>query len=198
MEEYPKTVTLKDKSKVTLRLMTAEDQERLLDFFRGLAEEDRLFLKEDVTNPEIIRRWIRRLDYDRVLPVLAEAEGRIVGNATLHRKRGWSSHVGEIRCVVASEYQGRGLGTILAHELFHEAMVRGMEKIVARMMDSQIGAQKAFEKLGFQKEATLKGHVTDRKGSRHDLLILSNDPAHLWQKIENRILDLDLRIDAAQ
>ena len=86
LKEFPKQVTLRDQTVVTLRPMVREDQEGLLAFFRRLAPEDRQFLKDDVTRPEIIQAWTRDLNYDRVLPILAEWEGRIVGDATLHRQ----------------------------------------------------------------------------------------------------------------
>lgn len=196
MEEYPKTLKLKDGTVVQLRLMSADDLPKLLEFFRTLPEEDRLFLKDDVTSQEVIERWIRELDYDRVLPVLADAEGKIVGDATLHlQKYGWSRHCGEIRLVVARDFQRKGLGTILAREIFHHAVLRGLQKLQALMIESQIGALKAFRKLGFRKEATLKDHVLDLKGNRHDLVIMTNDVAELWRKIGDLILESEFTME---
>ncbi len=196
MEEYPKTLKLKDGTVIRLRLMTPDDLPKLLEFFRGLPQEDRLFLKEDVTNQAVIERWIRELNYDRVLPVLAEAEGKIVGDATLHlQRRGWSRHLGEIRLVVATDFQRKGLGTILAREIFHHAVLRGLQKLQALMMESQIGALKAFEKLGFCKAAILKDHVIDIKGNCHNLVIMTNDVGELWRKIGDLILESEFTME---
>jgi hypothetical protein len=56
---FPKQVTLRDQTVVTLRPMVKEDKDRLLAFFRRLPPEDRQFLKDDVTRAEIIEAWAR-------------------------------------------------------------------------------------------------------------------------------------------
>ena len=124
--DYPKTFRIKDGSSVDLRLMTRDDLGRLWTFFKELPEEDRMFLKENVTQ-EVIGSWINRLDYDAVLPILALVGDRVVGDATLHmQSHGWMRHIGEIRMVVAKDYQRKGIGTLLARELFYNAIRRGL------------------------------------------------------------------------
>jgi len=188
MEAYPKIVRLKDGTKVTLRPMVKEDVQKLLAFFRKLPEEDRLFLKDDVTDEKVIRRWADELDYDKIFPVLAEAAGEIMADATLHmQERGWMKHIGEVRCVVAKEFQRKGLGTIMIREMFHRALQKGLDKLRAVMPDTQVGAIRAFEKIGFKREAVLKESVLDIKGSRHDLIIMTNSVAELWRKISDQL-----------
>jgi hypothetical protein len=57
LRDYPKEVTIKSGEKVILRPMVKEDEQKLLKFFLGLPEEDRLFLKNDVTDPKVIESW---------------------------------------------------------------------------------------------------------------------------------------------
>ena len=83
LEEYPKEITLPDGINLTLRPMTRDDQYALYNFFVSLAGEDRRFLRNDVTDRKLIEKWARNLNYDRVLPILAEYKGAIVANATL-------------------------------------------------------------------------------------------------------------------
>jgi hypothetical protein len=82
---YEKEGKLKDGSRVVLRPMVAEDREKLIAFFQSLPEEQRIFLRHDVTDPEVIRSWTEQIDYGRVFPLLALAGDRVVGDATLHR-----------------------------------------------------------------------------------------------------------------
>ncbi len=186
---FPKEVTLRDETSVTLRPMVRPDKDALLDFFRRLPPEDRQFLKDDVTRAEIIEAWARGLDYDRVLPILAESEGRIVGDATLHRQvYGWMRHVGEIRVVTDAYYRRRGLASAMAREIFYLALQMGLDKMVAEMVADQIAAIKVFEKLGFQQEARLANHVVDLNGRKHDLVILTTDIAALMQKMQETFL----------
>ena len=93
-EEYPKKITLPDGLSLSLRPMTRDDQYALYSFFISLGGEDRRFLRNDVTYRKLIEKWARNLNYDRVLPILAEYEGRIVASATLHYQTfGWGRHV---------------------------------------------------------------------------------------------------------
>ena len=190
LSEYPKTCHLKDGTEVTLRPLVADDKFNLLNFFRDLPEKDRLFLKEDITEKEVINRWFENLDYDQILPILAEAEGEIVADGTLHmNKYGWSRHVGEIRIVVAEKYQGRGLGSLLAHELVGQAQKAGLEKVQAQVIENEVGAIVMFERIGFQIGAVLKDYVTDIKGGKQNLVIMINDVMELWRKMEDLIQD---------
>jgi RimJ/RimL family protein N-acetyltransferase len=197
MEGYPKHVSLNNEVKLTLRPMEKADAQALLGFFNALPLEDRQFLKDDVCDPKVIQRWADNLDYESVLPVLAVTEaGRVVGDATLHtQKHGWSRHVGEIRCVVAKDFQRTGIGTLLCRELFANAQQRGLDKIVAQMAEDQVGAQKVFERLGFRREAVLENHVTDLEGRKRNLVLMSNHVEELWQQVENLYLRMDLSVE---
>ena len=158
MEKYPKWEVMRDGMSVLLRPMAAGDEAVVKAFYRGLPEEDRLFLRDDVTRDEVVDRWFAELNYDRVLPILAfdEDQAEVVACATLHRyPQGWQRHVGEIRIVVASSHQRRGLGSVMARVLVTEALRAGLDKLVASMMTEQTGARRAFARLGFIPEATL-------------------------------------------
>jgi RimJ/RimL family protein N-acetyltransferase len=187
---YPIEVPLRGGGRVKIRPMELNDGPAVLEFFRALPEEDRLFLRDDVTRPEWLERFVRQIDYNRVVPLLAERGPQVVGNATLYRSlHGWSAHVGEIRVAVARSAQGKGLGTLLARELVRIAVDAGIEKMVAAVVDNQVGAKRAFEKLGFHPEAVLKGHVKDIHGSKRDLVILANDVSHIWESMESLLRD---------
>lgn len=194
MEQFSKEITLKDGAIMTMRTMSKNDGPALLTFFTALPLKDRLFLKEDVTNKAVIDRWLEELDYDKVLPIIAEKDSVIHGDATLHfNNYGWERHIAEIRCVVSREYRKKGLGTALMRELVHFADIRGVSKISAKMMASQKSAQGAFRKLGFKKAAQIKGFVTDIKGKPHNLVIMVNDVAELWRKMEDLHFYSDVR-----
>lgn len=181
LEDYPKETVLKDGSRASLRPMVREDEKGLLEYFRGLAEGDRLYLRDNVTDPDVVRSWTENINYDRVLPILAIAEDRIVGNATLHRHPfSWMRHVGTIRITVSPDFRKKGLARILAAEIFRNALASGLQKLVAEMLTDQDDARRVFTRLGFREEAILKDHVLDVNDGKHDLLIMSNDLNLLW------------------
>ncbi len=186
LKEFPKELTLKDGRPVVLRPMEANDREVLLQFFRELPEGDRRYLRDDVAKEETIDKWISNLNYRKVLPLLALYENKVVADGTLHRSEyAWDSHVGEIRIVVHPSFRRSGLGSAIARELFQIALKEGLDKIIARMMADDEGAVKVFEKLGFKKEAVLKEHVKDRRGVKHDLLIMSNNVSKLLERLKH-------------
>lgn len=191
LKGFPKKVRLKDGSIVTIRVMDEKDEEKLLQFFRTLPPSILNVLSDDVTNRAVIKRWIvEELDYERVLPLLSEHEGKIIANSSLKTNRtGWMRHVGEIQVIVHPEHQRKGLGTILVKELIQHAALKGLQKIILQLMKNQKGEIKAMEGLGFVKEAILKNHVLDWEGKPHDLVILSNNVAELWRRMEDLIID---------
>jgi L-amino acid N-acyltransferase YncA len=173
-EEYPKKITLPDGLVVTLRPMTRDDQYALYSFFVNLGAEDRRFLRNVVTDRKLIEKWARNLNYDNVLPILAEYEGRIVGNASLHYQTfGWGRHVAEIRVTVAPEFQGRRLGAALIEELTYCASKGNVKKLLARIVTTRQGVILAFERAGFHKLTELKNYVKDLQSQQYaDIALL--------------------------
>ena len=171
---YPKTLTLRDGSAVTVRPLRSVDRDALADFFRRVPEEDRKFLKDDVSRPEVVEAWCREINAARVLPLIVEAEeGKVVADATLHRRTaGWLRHVGEVRLVVDPEYRRKGLGSRLVEELIQLAQAEGLEKLVAEMTPEEGAARMAFERLGFRQVAVIPDLVRDQTGTTRDLVIL--------------------------
>jgi L-amino acid N-acyltransferase YncA len=182
MEEYPKKITLPDGTSLTLRPMSRDDQYALYRFFISLAEEDRRFLRNDVTDRKLIEKWARNLNYDRVLPILAEYDGRIVANATLHYQTfGWGRHVAEVRVTIAPEFQGRRLGAALLDELTHLAAQSKVKKLLARIVIKREGVIRAFESAGFSKLTILKNYVKDLQSQEYaDIALLVKElPAEI-------------------
>ena len=64
-----------------------------------------------------------------------------------------------------------------------------MVKIQAEIIETQLSACSAFERMGFKKEALLKKHVIDINGERQNLIIMSLDIPELWNIMEDFILD---------
>ncbi|MCK4584457.1 GNAT family N-acetyltransferase [candidate division WOR-3 bacterium] len=188
LKNYPKEVILKNGEKVILRPMVKEDEKKLLEFFLKLPEEDRLFLKDDVTDPKVIKSWAENLNYEHVIPILAEIGDRIIGDATLHRRSTDQTHkTGEIRIVTDKDFRRHGLGTMLAKEIYYLALSLKFSKLVAEVIEDQHTVLKACESLGFRHETILKNQAIDLKGKKHNLIVLTEDVDALWKSIEDLI-----------
>ncbi len=176
MGPYQKEGVLKDGTKVILRPMVKEDRDKLLDFFRHVEEKDLAFLRSDVREPAVIDHWVNNINYQKVFPLLAEADGRIVGDVTLHmRKVGWKRHLGNVRVVVAKDFQGRGLGTLLINEIVELACEFGLEKLVAEIHLQAQGALAMFKHAGFATKAVFEDLVKDPWGKSSDLVVMVCD-----------------------
>jgi RimJ/RimL family protein N-acetyltransferase len=186
----PRHAKLKDGSSIEIAQARPDDGPALLDFYRSLGEEDRLVLKDDVTTPDWLARFLAKLASGEATSLVARVGRKICGEATLYRNlHGWSRHVGEIRLNVASDRRGKGVGYELAAGVVKLAIDLGLEKMVAYMVESQSAARKTFERLGFRKEAELARHVTDVRGAKRDLLIYANDVSHIWAAMEALVED---------
>jgi len=170
---YPKTVALENGPRITLRPLLKEDESALVEYFRDMPMEDRLCLKEDVTDPKVIENWIYTLDYDNLLPLIALDNGRIVGDATLHFSAiGWTKHQGEVRLTTDLQYRVKGLGTLMIENLIDIATRLGLKQLSAEIPPVLDKAFYLFEKMGFKEVAVLKDFVRDKEGTDSDLVLM--------------------------
>lgn len=161
---------------ITLRLMTVDDKNAVLEFARSLPENDLLFLSFDITDEAFVENWTKRIEKGNWHTILVEADNKLVGHGSLMQtEQVWSRHLGEIILLLSPETRGKGLGNLLAGELFVKAEDLGLQKVVARMASEQKGAIAVFEKLGFKIEALLADYVIDRNDRTHDLIAMSYD-----------------------
>jgi len=190
IDVFPQKVTLRDDSHIEIRPLDADHAPALLDFYRSLPEGDRLYLREDVTKPEWLERFVALVQRGEVVSLTAVAGNAIVGEATLHRSlHGWTMHVAEVRVNVAPEYRRKALGHALCREIVRLAISSGVEKLVAHIMENQIAARRMFDHLGFLQEAVLRDHVKDIRGKKRDLLVMSSDVSHIWHAMEALVAD---------
>lgn len=176
--QYPTEVKLRGKETAKLRLMGASDLDKMLAFATSLPADDLLFLRTDITDRAVVKQWIDNIKQGHTITLLAEIDGEIAAYASVHMDQArWTRRVGEIRIIASSLYRGKGLGRVLAAEVFDLARSLGLKKITAQMTTDQTAARAAFERLGFQVEAMLTDWVEDRRGVSRDLLIMTYDVA---------------------
>jgi len=161
---------------VSLRLMGAGDKAKMLEFARGLHEEDQLFLRSDITDPATVDDWLRGIEQGTTVTLLAEPEGRLAGYASLHvNPLRWTRKVGEISINTAREWQSRGLGENLCAEIVELGRTLELRKITAQMVADHKSARAMFERLSFHIEALLPDWVEDRERQCRDLLLMAYD-----------------------
>ncbi|MDO8434584.1 MAG: GNAT family N-acetyltransferase [Candidatus Binatus sp.] len=175
---YPQEVKLRGNKTARLRLMEANDLDKMLAFAASLPADDLLFLRTDITDRSVVKQWVDNIKHGHTITLLAEIDGEIAAYASVHLDQArWTRRVGEIRINASPRYRGLGLGHRLAAEVFDLARSLGLKKITAQMTTDQTAARAAFERLGFQVEAMLTDWVEDRSGRSRDLLIMTFDVA---------------------
>ena len=85
MSEFPKKVKLPDGVQVEMRFMTADDRDAVLEFARNLSEEDLLFLRVDLTQPEVVDEWVGNIEAGNSSSLVAYDPDGFIGYATVHR-----------------------------------------------------------------------------------------------------------------
>jgi RimJ/RimL family protein N-acetyltransferase len=188
LRDYPKEVVLKSGETVILRPMVKEDERELLEFFLRLPAEDRVFLRDDVSDPKVIKSWAENIDYTHVIPILAEIKGMIVGDATLHRRTTEEEQkIGEIRIVIDRDFRRRGLGALLAREIYYLALSLKYGKLVAEVFEEQKGVLEMCRSLGFRHEKVLISRAVDLEGRKRNLAVMIEDVDELKKATEDLI-----------
>jgi len=178
-------VEIKDGRKVVITELRSEDLDELLTFFKALPEADRIFLRMDVTDRAAVVQRLQESMEGKAHRLVARVGQHIVAYGVLeHEGHGWQEHVGELRLIVARDYQRAGLGMNLARVLYNLAVKDKVEVIVARMMAPQTTARRILERLGFVEETVLTDHVRDRRGRKQDQVLMRCDLQTLLQEMQ--------------
>jgi ribosomal protein S18 acetylase RimI-like enzyme len=160
--------------------LAADHGDALVSFFQNLPAGDRTFIKEDVTDPAIVRAWATDPAGSHRWVAVQEVGGDIQGYVAVLPLAGWSDHVGEIRLVVAPGARGTGLGRDLARHALVQAVEAGLTKLVVEVVPDQGPALALFSALGFTGEAVLRDHIRDRDGQLRDLMVLAHHVGDTW------------------
>lgn len=172
LANYRNLVTLPGGARVLLRPLVTDDREALVNLFASTSEEDRQYLREDVANRELVAGWVDNLDYNRVFPLVAVMQDRLVGDATLHFLRGAHRHEGTLRIYLARDVRRRGLGTRMLQALIDIARNCGLHQLIAEVVTDQGPVIKAFEELGFIRHCVLSDHFMLPDGSTRDVALM--------------------------
>lgn len=174
MAYYPRAYKCRDGRVVAVRPLVRDDLEPLLRFFAALPEEDRLHLRVDVTQRDIVERRMMPPPHWNVVRLIAQQGPRIVAEASLaNRSYGFGSHVGEERLLVAADFRHNGLGSYLARRMIGHAVAADLQKITVELMEDQTHVARFFEQLGFEREGVLADFVKDIRDRHHNLLVMS-------------------------
>lgn len=183
---------LKDSTKVAIRNLTLDDLDKLMKFYCSLPQEDRKYLRVDVTNRNIVKQRIKSAELGNIVRIIAVHGDDIVADGALEiAAEQWRKHQGELRIIVAKKFQHKGLGMIMMRELYFLAVQKKVEKIIVKMMRPQIAVRTICRKLGFREELLIPDYVLDLTGKTQDLVIMTCEIKDFWKELDHFYIDSD-------
>jgi ribosomal protein S18 acetylase RimI-like enzyme len=174
LAQFRRIANLADGTRVLLRPLQPGDRAGLVTLFSAVSPEDLRFLRQDVTDPDVIDDWFGDYDLRRVFPLVALVNDRIVGDATLHMGEGPQRHLAWLRIYVAPEFRRRGVARMLVESLVDVARKMGLHQVLAEVIRTRVKVIKLFEALGFSRELRYPDYfmVPDGEVFDTDVLIL--------------------------
>lgn len=190
LSRFPRCSKLDDQREMCIRLLEETDEKELNRFMKELPRDERMYFRDDVTDPEVIRKWVHDTDRSLVIPLIAEFDNEIIANWTLHlTELFWTRHLAHIRGTVSPKYRHFGISSKMVYELLSIAGDLDIERLVIELVAQQKRLLARFTEIGFQLEAVLKDWAKDHSGHYNDLLILTMKLEPAWKKMEEMILD---------
>jgi len=183
-DHYPKEIMTKDGTPILIRPFAKEDQTKLREFFSRISEDERWFIRDDLSDPEIMDKWMQGSDYSRTIPLIAvkQEDGTILGNVILYmRLSDCVSHVAHLRIVIDPEFRQQRLGTWMLIDAIKLAMDLGLEKLIAEFVGGvDDAAMAAAQRLDFFEKGILPDHFKDQHGRYRDLVIMVKNFHRDW------------------
>jgi GNAT superfamily N-acetyltransferase len=176
LEKFPLDVKLRDGTEGVVRPLGGRDAARLHKFILAVPEEERLFIKQPVSDRALFQEWCRHADFERNLPLIMLHGEQIIGEACLHQRLGgWKRHIGLVSVLTHPDYRGRDVAKILVAELVEIARALGLRRLEAEFNGERTVAIRALEDIGFCKLLSLPRHILDMKTVPHDYVFMGAD-----------------------
>jgi len=177
---------LKDGTEVTIRNLKMKDLDRLMEFYRELPVSDRRYFRVDVTKRDVVEQRIEQMKQGNFFRLVAITDDKIIadGNLELSAEE-WRKDQGELRVIVAKDFQHKGLGTIMLRELYYLAAQKHVKNVIVRIMRPQKAARAICHKLGLREETMIPDYVRDISGKKQDMIIMTGDMKEFWKELEH-------------
>ncbi len=172
LANYRRIANLPDGTRVLLRPMLPADREGVTALFAQVPAEDMRYLRQRVTDPAVISAWFDAYDLQRVFPLLALVNDRVVGDATLHMGEGPHRHLARMRIYVAPEFRERGVARMMVESLIDIARKMGLQQVLAEVTSNRVKVIKLFEALGFAREFKYPDYFMTFDGEVFDVDVL--------------------------
>ncbi len=168
----------KDGREVTLRAPKWDDLDNMLEFINSLVDEgaDIMMEKKQTMEQEVdwLARLLTRLEKDEITVVVAEVDGRFVGQVEVTPQSMRSKHVGVLGIALKEGYREIGIGTELMKEAETQSRRLGLEILNIEVFATNDRAKHVYEKLGYR-EVGAWPKVIKKDGVYIDGILMSKE-----------------------
>jgi RimJ/RimL family protein N-acetyltransferase len=155
---------------VAVREAALGDVDALVAMLVAVAAEGRWIGTEAPVDVERRRRrLVEEVEADDVVVLVAEADGKPVGQLGLRLAR---YGVGDLGMLVVPEWRGRGVGGAMLAEGIERARKAGAHKLALQVWPHNQAAIALYERFGFEREGYLRRHYRRRSGELWDAVIM--------------------------
>lgn len=155
MRYTTKEFKLKDGSICTFRSPYEEEAAEMLEYLRTCSGETNFILRYPEECTETIEeesRFLRNInDSDYSIMIVAEIDGEIAGNCSLHiHKRMKVRHRANIGIAIIKKHWNKGIGTLMFEELEKYARKNDCTQLELEVVEGNTRAITLYEKQGFR------------------------------------------------
>lgn|SRR5215467_954416 len=147
---------------IAVRAAADDDRRSIALLFAAVAgERDGIAAEPPIDVDELAARW--RIEGT----LIAQSQGALVGEIRIDPS--WMGY-GEIGMMVAAQWRGRGVGSLLLAAAIDWARARGLHKLALSVFPHNYAARALYRKFGFVEEGRLVRHVRRADGQIWDLI----------------------------
>lgn len=168
----------KDGREVTLRAPKWDDLDDMLEFINSLVDEGVDIMIDTKQTREQEVEWlaghITKIENDKETVIVAEVDGRFVGQVEVTPQSMRSKHVGVLGIALKDGYRGIGIGTELMNEAENQARRLGLEILNLEVFETNERAKHVYGKVGYR-EVGAWPKAIKRGGVYIDAVLMSKE-----------------------
>jgi ribosomal protein S18 acetylase RimI-like enzyme len=168
----------KDGGIVVIRKLRLEDVDSLLELVNSTVREGapvnrmtELSREEEI---EFLRRRLAEIERGDTVLLIAEVDGKLVGNAEIRRHPGRQSHVGTMGITVKSGFRRIGIGTQLIERLLSEGKEQGLRIVTLQVNETNLPAITLYRKLGFKETGRIPKAIHWNRKYVDDIIMVAD------------------------
>jgi len=173
MKQYPVRSVLRDGTPCSIRPLEELDEVIFRDFHQVIPEQEQLYVRSEIRDGELFRKWLAVPDYENYLPLLAFIDDQMVALGVLYqRPGGWKRHIGKVSFLTHPEFHGLGLIELLLEQIVESARDRGLLRLESELNGERQTAIKSMAMADFRELIRIPDYVHDMKAEPHDYVLM--------------------------